>query len=117
MKSISLTQVTVYVIAMAMGSFLINTEKAFAHNTDINSTNQAEILTANTDSAEVVLNTEKFNFTSLDINKDGKLSEKEVLNGKNEWLVKSFKKIDINADALLTEQELVDFLSKAALAS
>jgi len=100
-----------------MGSFLINTEKAFAHNTDINSTKKADLLTADTVSEAEIFNTEKFNFTSLDINKDGKLSEKEVLAGKNEWLVKSFKKIDRNADALLTEQELVDFLSKAAIAS
>ena len=117
MKSISLTQVTAFVVAVTMASFLVNAEKALAHNTEGNGANHREHATASPVSENEALSTEKFTFTSLDSNKDGKLSEDEVLAGKNEWLVKSFKQIDSNSDELLTEQELVDFVSKTAAAA
>ena len=57
---------------------------------------------------------DKFTFTSLDTDKDGKLSQQEVVTGKNAWLINSFKLIDNNADQQITEQELVGFVAKKA---
>ncbi|WP_019028379.1 hypothetical protein [Colwellia piezophila] len=117
MKSISLTQVTAFVVAVTMASFLVNADKALAHSAEGNDANHSEHSTVSAVSENVVLSTESFTFTSLDINKDGKLSQQEVLAGKNTWLVNSFKQIDSNLDELLTEQEIVDFVSKTAAAS
>lgn len=112
MNSISLTQVTVFVVAVSMASFFVSADDALAHSTEENSTTQAEQSVAVEVTAEVTKSNDKFTFTSLDIDKDGKLSQQEVIAGKHEWLVKSFKKIDSNADEVITEQELVDFVAK-----
>jgi len=114
MNSISLTQVSVFVVAVSMASFFVNADEALTHN------NEETVLTPSDSSlvsqvVEVTVEEEtsdKFTFTSLDSDKNGKLSQKEVLAGKNEWLVKSFDEIDSNADESLTEQELIDFVAK-----
>jgi Ca2+-binding EF-hand superfamily protein len=114
MNSISLTQVTLFVVAVSMASFFVNANEASGHSTK---TAHTEFL-ASPEAAEKTKElTDKFTFTSLDNDKNGKLSQQEVLSGKNEWLVRSFKKIDSNADKALTEQELVDFVAKTTAAT
>ena len=117
MKSISLTQVTAFVVVVSLAAFFVSAEDAFAHSIKDNSVAHSEhsISTEITDT--VVETSERFTFTSLDTDKNGKLSQKEVNAGKNEWLVKSFKDIDSNADESLTEQELVDFVAKTTSAT
>jgi len=120
MNNISLTQVTAFVIAVSMASFFVNDDAhahAHARSAESNSTVDVEIATNPTATEQESVLNDKFTFTSLDTDKDGKLNHQEVLAGKNEWLVKSFKKIDSNADELITEQELVDFVAKTTAAS
>ena len=114
MNSISLTQVTVFVVAVSMVSFFVTADDALAQPTQDNTV----VHTGNSASAEVIEeakeSNDKFTFTSLDTDKNGELSQPEVVVGKNEWLVKSFTQMDSNADGSLTEQELVDFVAKKA---
>ena len=112
MNSISLTQVTAFVVAVSMASFLVSADDVHAHNAEDNKVEHVEHSASPAVAEEVKAVNDKFTFTSLDSDKDGKLSQQEVLAGKNDWLVKSFKQIDNNADELLTEQELVDFVAK-----
>jgi hypothetical protein len=118
MDSISLTQVTAFVVAVSMASFLVNADDDLAYtnedNTVVNAENSANAEAIKKAIEEVKEPNDKFTFTSLDIDKNGMLSRQEVVDGKNEWLVKSFTKIDSNADESLTEQELVDFVAKKA---
>ena len=114
MNSINLTQVTVFVVAVSMVSFFVTADNALAQPTQDNTV----VHTGNSASAEVIEeakeSNDKFTFTSLDTDKNGELSQPEVVVGKNEWLVKSFTQMDSNADGSLTEQELVDFVAKKA---
>ncbi|ALO35830.1 hypothetical protein CMT41_14700 [Colwellia sp. MT41] len=112
MNSISLTHVTAFVVAVSMASFFVNADDALAHSTDDNSAVQAAPSAKALVIAEVKESANKFTFTSLDNDKDGKLSQQEVMAGNNAWLVKSFQQIDSNADKAITEQELVDFVAK-----
>ena len=118
MDSISLTQVTAFVVAVSMASFLVNADDDLAYtnedNTVVNAENSANAEAIKKAIEEVKEPNDKFTFTSLDMDKNGMLSRQEVVEGKNEWLVKSFTKIDSNADESLTEQELVDFVAKKA---
>jgi Ca2+-binding EF-hand superfamily protein len=118
MDSISLTQVTAFVVAVSMASFLVNADDDLAYtnedNTVVNAENSANAEAIKKAIEEVKEPNDKFTFTSLDIDKNGMLSRQEVIDGKNEWLVKSFTKIDSNSDESLTEQELVDFVAKKA---
>ncbi len=118
MDSISLTQVTAFVVAVSMASFLVNADDDLAYTNEDNIVVNAEN-SANADAIkkaieEVKEPNDKFTFTSLDMDKNGMLSRQEVVDGKNEWLVESFTKIDSNTDESLTEQELVDFVAKKA---
>lgn len=114
MNSISLTQVSAFVVAVSMASFLVNADDALAHSHDDNTTAQTEDSAAIEEMVEVEESNDRFTFTSLDTDKNGKLSQQEVNAGKNNWLVKSFKQIDSNEDESLTEQELVDFVSRTS---
>ena len=119
MNNISLTQVTAFVVAVSLASFFVNADDALA-DTNEGSTLVHSETSVITEIVEVVIEEEqasndKFTFTSLDIDKNGKLSQQEVITGKNDWLVKSFKQIDGNADKSLTEQELVNFVATAAV--
>jgi len=117
MDSISLTQVTAFVVAVSMASFLVNADDDLAYTNEDNTVVNAANAEAIQKAIEVVKEpNDKFTFTSLDTDKNGMLSRQEVVDGKNEWLVKSFTKIDSNADESLTEQELVDFVAKKAAA-
>ncbi|OUR80920.1 hypothetical protein A9Q75_09660 [Colwellia psychrerythraea] len=120
MDSISLTQVTAFVVAVSMASFLVNADDDLAYtnedNTVVNAENSANAEAIQKAIEAVKEPNDKFTFTSLDTDKNGMLSRQEVVDGKNEWLVKSFTKIDSNADESLTEQELVDFVAKKAAA-
>ena len=117
MKSISLTQVTAFVVVVSLAAFFVSADDAFAHSIESNIVAHSEhsISTDVTDTVEET--SERFTFTSLDNDKDGKLSQQEVIAGKNEWLVKAFKQIDSNADKAITEQELVDFVAKNTAAT
>jgi len=112
MNSISLSQVSAFVVAVSMASFFVNADEALANNI------KNKVITGNEIAAGVIEvaveegTSDKFTFTSLDSDKNGKLNQKEVLTGKNEWLVKSFDEIDSNADESITEQELIDFVTK-----
>jgi hypothetical protein len=116
MDSISLTQVTAFVVAVSMASFLVNADDDLAYtnedNTVVNAENSANADAIKKAIEEVKEPNDKFTFTSLDMDKNGMLSRQEVVDGKNEWLVESFTKIDSNTDESLTEQELVDFVAK-----
>jgi hypothetical protein len=112
MNSISLTQVTVFVVAVSMASFFVSADDAQAHTGEDNTVVHSENSASSEIIEEVIVTNDKFTFTSLDTDKNGKLSQQEVVAGNNEWLVKSFTKIDSNADKSLTEQELVDFVAK-----
>jgi|TARA_R100001377_G_scaffold31072_1_gene16956 Ca2+-binding EF-hand superfamily protein len=118
MDSISLTQVTAFVVAVSMASFLVNADDDLAYtnedNTVVNAENSANADAIKKAIEEVKEPNDKFTFTSLDMDKNGMLSRQEVVDGKNEWLVESFTKIDSNTDESLTEQELVDFVAKKA---
>jgi hypothetical protein len=119
MNNISLTQVTAFVVAVSLASFFVNADDALA-DTNEGSTLVHSETSVITEIVEVVIEEEqasndKVTFTSLDIDKNGKLSQQEVIAGKNDWLVKSFKQIDGNADKSLTEQELVNFVATAAV--
>jgi len=112
MNSISLMQVSAFVVAVSLVSFFVSADDAFIYSAEDNITAQTE----NSATEEVVEAVERsndsFTFTSLDSDKNGKLSQKEVLNGKNDWLVKSFKEIDSNVDKSITEQELMSFVAR-----
>lgn len=119
MNNISLTQVTAFVVAVSLASFFVNADDALADTNEGSNPVHSETSVI-TEIVEVVIEEEqasndKFTFTSLDIDKNGKLSQQEVIAGKNDWLVKSFKQIDGNADKSLTEQELVNFVATAAV--
>ena len=121
MNSISLTQVTTFVVAVSLASFFVNADDALAHTTEASTVVHSETSVI-TEIVEVAVEenketNDKFTFTSLDTDKNGKLSQQEVIAGKNEWLVKSFSQIDSNTDKSLTEQELVDFVATTVATS
>jgi len=117
MNSISLAQVSAFVVAVSMASFLVNADDAFMSSTEDNIAVPKDKSSVE-DVVEVVEEpNDSFTFTSLDSDKNGKLSQEEVLNGKNDWLVQSFKEIDSNADESITEQELMSFVARAASTS
>lgn len=122
MSSVSLTNVSIFVVAVSMASALVNAEDILSQS----SSDSDEVATVITpienvvaaSSAEPELTAieeetgDRFTFTSLDLDQNGKLSQQEVVAGKNEWLMHSFNKIDSNVDDSLTEQELVDFVTQ-----
>ncbi|PKG83742.1 hypothetical protein CXF85_09545 [Colwellia sp. 75C3] len=121
MNSISLTQVTTFVVAVSLASFFVNADDALADTTEASTVIHSEtsVITEIVEVAveEIKEMNDKFTFTSLDTDKNGKLSQQEVIAGKNEWLVKSFSQIDSNTDKSLTEQELVDFVTTTVATS
>jgi len=114
MNSINLTQISVFVVAVSLASFFVNANDAFIDSAEESAVLQTEKSTVE-DVAEVIEESnDSFTFTSLDTDRNGKLSQKEVLAGKNAWLVKSFQEIDSNEDESITEQELVNFVARTA---
>jgi len=117
MNNISLMQVTVFITAVSMASFFVNADDALTHRLKADKTAQSES-SVNSEATKLAEESnDKFTFSSLDTDKNGMLSQQEVLNGKNDWLVKSFKQIDSNSDESLTEQELIDFVAKTSAVS
>jgi Ca2+-binding EF-hand superfamily protein len=116
MSSISLTQVTAMVVVVCMVSFFVNADDELTYNQNDNKSASISSVAANPVSSKVLDKTEasnnRFTFSSLDTDKNGKLSHQEVIVGNGAWLAKSFKNIDINTDQFLTEQELIDFVGK-----
>ncbi len=116
MNSISLTQVTALVVVVCMVSFFVNADDELTHNHNDNQNASISSVATNLVSSKRLDKTEasnnRFTFSSLDTDKNGKLSHHEVIVGKGAWLAKSFQKIDINTDQFITEQELIDFVSK-----
>ena len=116
MNNISLMQISFFVAAVCLVSFFVNADDALtAYNMEETTEIYTEI-TNNPASVEVTQNSEdvedtsdRFTFTSLDSDQNGKLSQQEVIAGKNDWLLRTFNEIDSNTDALITEQELVNF--------
>lgn len=117
MNSISLTQVSAFVAAVCMASFFVNADDELFHNHERSTAAQIEQTLAEEPVEAIEESNDRFTFTSLDTDKNGKLSQKEVEAGKNEWLVKSFKQIDSNADKSITEQELVDYVYQSTEAT
>jgi len=118
MNSTSLTQISAFVVIVSMASFFVIADDALTNKPEEN-----KLIYSETSVKTVVVETvkesnkesnDKFTFTSLDTDKDGKLSQQEVVTGKNAWLINSFKLIDNNADQQITEQELVGFVAKKA---
>jgi len=117
MNKINLTQVTAFVVAVSTASFFANAELLSSNSIENSTVEQSDNLTrleVNEVIEHVDASTEKFTFTSLDSDHNGKLSQEEVAVGENEWLTKAFNQIDGNADEYLTEQELVDFTTGMA---
>ncbi len=112
MSNISLTQVTALVAIVCMASFFVNADDELTHNRDDSSSSVVENSLDDQVAKETKASSNRFTFSSLDTDKNGKLSHQEVIAGKSEWLANSFKQIDVNTDQLLTERELVDFVSK-----
>ena len=111
MVNINLTHLSFFIMIIWLSSFFVNADQSSTHNvaetTVLNATNLQEV-------EEVKGSSNRFTFSSLDSDKNGKLSKKEVAQGRNNWLVQAFNQIDINEDSALTEQELVDFAAKVA---
>ncbi|TMM47569.1 hypothetical protein [Colwellia ponticola] len=116
MNSNNLTQISALVVIVSMASFLVIADDALTNKSEQNTLVYAEtsVKTVVVETPVVKEPGDKFTFTSLDTDKNGKLSQQEAEQGKNEWLKQSFKKIDSNADKAITEQELVDFVAKKA---
>ena len=93
MKTINLGQLSSFVVIMLAASFFVSaTEKEAAK--------PVQAVPAINDVA----------FNTLDLDKNGMLSQQEIIASNNEVLVKSFPKIDQNADLSLSKQELADFV-------
>lgn len=114
MKNISLTQLSVFIVIVYLASFFVSAEQDSTKRLDYSEVAKIENSTPNKASEE---SSGRFTFSSLDLDQNGKLSQKEVSNGRNNWLGKSFIDIDANADMSLTEQELVDYAAKVAASS
>lgn len=116
MNSNNLTQISALVVIVSMASFLVIADDALTNKSEQNTLVYAEtsVKTVVVETPVVKEPGDKLTFTSLDTDKNGKLSQQEAEQGKNEWLKQSFKKIDSNADKAITEQELVDFVAKKA---
>ena len=114
MNNISLTQLSLLVAAVSLASFFVN-----ANQTSNYTTNESGVLntvkTTHLEAGEA--SNERFTFTSLDSDQNGKLSKQEVIKSRNNWLAKAFGEIDANADKSLTEQELVDFAAQIVTTS
>ena len=115
MSSISLTQFSAFIAAVCFASFFVNADDDLAQERSAPAQVEKVLLEESVEAVEE--SNDKFTFTSIDIDKNGKLSKQEVVAGKNEWLVKSFKHIDSNADNAITEQELVDYVSQTVEAT
>lgn len=118
MNSTSLTQISAFVVIVSMASFFVIADDALTNKPEENKliyseTSVKTVVVATVKESNKEIN-DKFTFTSLDTDKDGKLSQQEVVTGKNAWLINSFKLIDNNADQQITEQELVGFVAKKA---
>lgn len=115
MKAISLTQVSVLVVLASMASFFSNANNVVSHEQSNNKLTDVATSIVDGINENSEQHGDRFTFTSLDTDKDGKLNQQEVIAGNNEWLMQSFKKIDINIDDSLTEQELVEFVTRSNL--
>lgn len=117
MNSNSLMHISVFVVIVSMASFFVIADDALTNKSEQNTLVYAEtsVKTVIVETPAATESSDKFTFTSLDTDKNGKLSQQEVHQGKNGWLKQSFNKIDSNADKAITEQELVDFVAKKAV--
>jgi len=115
MSSISLTQFSAFIAAVCFASFFVNADDDLAQERAAPAQVEKILLEQAVEAVEE--EGDKFTFTSLDTDKNGKLSKQEVVAGKNDWLVRSFKHIDSNADNSITEQELVDYVSQTTEAT
>lgn len=112
MKSISLTKVSLLVVAASMASFFTKANETTAQLISQNMTH-VESSVVNNVEEPVTKRGDRFTFTSLDTDRNGRLNHQEVIAGNNEWLMQSFTKIDVNTDRSLTEQELVEFVTRS----
>ena len=119
MKSITLTQLTFIIVAICMVSFFVD-----ADDIQVNKIQDYGVLIAktsnigNSDEAkskfkQVTSSPNKFIFTKVDENNNGKLSYQEVLSTKSQWLLSSFKAIDSDTNDFITEKEIIDFSYKS----
>ncbi|TYK67374.1 hypothetical protein [Colwellia echini] len=121
MNNISLTQISLFVAAVCLVSFFVNADEVLAPYNMEETTEVVTNITTNNTNVElteeiqqVEETSDRFTFTSLDSDQNGKLSQQEVIAGKNNWLMKAFNEIDANTDAAITEQELVNFATYLA---
>jgi len=114
MNSISLAQVSAFVVAVSLASFFVSADDAFIYSAEDSMVEQTENSAVEEVVEVVEESNDSFTFSSLDSDKNGKLNHKEVLASKNDWLVKSFKEIDSNVDESITEQELMNFVARTA---
>ena len=119
MKNITLTQLTLIIVAIGMVSFFVD-----ADDIQVNKIQDYGVLIAktsnigNSDEAkskfkQVTLSPNKFIFAKVDENNNGKLSYQEVLSTKSQWLLSSFKAIDSDTNDSITEKEIIDFSYKS----
>ncbi len=115
MQNITLTQLTLVIATICMVSFLVNaddTQRNLLQNQGVIFSSagvKVERYNGISTHGGAKPTTNKFVFSSVDQNNNGKLSYQEVLSTKSQWLLSSFNAIDSNTDNFITEQEIVEY--------
>ena len=115
MQNITLTQLTLVIATICMVSFLVNaddTQRNLLQNQGVIFSSagvKVERYNGISTHRGAKPTTNKFVFSSVDQNSNGKLSYQEVLSTKSQWLLSSFNAIDSNTDNFITEQEIVEY--------
>ncbi len=104
MKNISLSKVSVMVLAAITSSFLVNANDSTIANESI--PEKAVVEQSEQKLAKLAFNT-------LDKDKNGLLSQEEIGDSKNQILEQSFNKIDSNKDLSLSQEELAAYIVAA----
>jgi hypothetical protein len=115
MQNITLTQLTSVIATICMVSFLVNaddTQRNLMQNQGVffsSAVVKAKHYNGISTHGGAKPTTNKFVFSTVDQNNNGKLSYQEVLSIKSQWLLSSFNAIDTNTDKSITEQEIVEY--------
>jgi Ca2+-binding EF-hand superfamily protein len=110
MNNMSLVKVTVGIVVAAAATFIVNANEVLPALGEIKNEVKKELPTGKVSAIEDKTFTQLL--SQYDADKDGSLSETELLSSDNEALKIAFKKLDANNDLAISKYEFTAFTGK-----